>query len=88
MCRNEKLDEHVCFIRLNNSDGGDDDDDDDDDDEDGEDDAIIVRANNDLSTPPQPCRIMRKCKRRSGRYWFTSSHVVAGVHRLSAALYF
>jgi hypothetical protein len=53
VCRNEKLDEHVCFIRENNSDDGDDDEDN------GKDDAIIMRANSDLSTPLQPLRVMR-----------------------------
>ena len=50
--------EHVCFIRQNDSDGGDDEQND-------EDDAIMERANNDLSTPPQPSRVMRtnaKCE--------------------------
>jgi len=44
--------EHVCFIRQNDSDGGDDEQND-------KDDAIMERANNDLSTPPQPSRVMR-----------------------------
>ena len=45
--------EHVCFIRQNDSDGGDNDEDND------KDDAIAARVSSDLSTPPQPSRVMR-----------------------------
>eukprot|EP00223_Ostreococcus_mediterraneus_P008193 CAMPEP_0179707626 /NCGR_PEP_ID=MMETSP0937-20121108/4959_1 /TAXON_ID=548131 ORGANISM="Ostreococcus mediterraneus, Strain clade-D-RCC2593" /NCGR_SAMPLE_ID=MMETSP0937 /ASSEMBLY_ACC=CAM_ASM_000575 /LENGTH=657 /DNA_ID=CAMNT_0021580935 /DNA_START=3921 /DNA_END=5894 /DNA_ORIENTATION=- len=45
--------EHVCFIRQNDSDGGDNDGDND------KDDVITTRSSIDLSTPPQPSRVMR-----------------------------
>ena len=45
--------EHVCFIRQNISGGGDNDEDDD------KDDDIAACVSSDLSTPPQPSRVMR-----------------------------